>query len=106
MVSTSYTRGRAREYQVLQKLRSEGWLCSRSAASHSAVDIFACKDGEVLLVQVKSGRARVSSEERVELARWAEASGARVEVWYFPRRNGMRKEIVSDGPKPKKHGDN
>jgi Holliday junction resolvase len=97
MVSTSYTKGRAREYRVLQMLRKGGWLCSRSAASHSAVDVFACRDGEVLLVQVKSGRARVSAKERSELMMWAEASGARVEVWFFPKHRGVRIEVISGG---------
>lgn len=82
---------------ALRILRSEGWLCSRSAASHSAVDIFACKDGAMLLIQVKSGRGRVSSKERSELKMWADASGARTEIWFFKKRNGIKKEVISDG---------
>ena len=95
MTSTPYTRGRAREYQVLKMLRGEGWLCSRSAASHSAVDVFACKNGRMLIIQVKSGSARMSAEDKFELKQWALASGARAEVWFFNNRK-VKREIISD----------
>jgi Holliday junction resolvase len=95
MVSTPYTRGRAREYQTLKILRSEGWLCSRSAASHSAVDVFACKNGIMLMIQVKSGRARVTNKDRLDLKLWADASGARAEVWIF-NCGRIKKEIISE----------
>lgn len=85
---------------VLRALRSEGWLCSRSAASHSAVDVFACKDGGMLIIQVKSGSARMTGKDREELKAWADASGARAEVWFFRRRGGVKKEVVSEGAPP------
>jgi Holliday junction resolvase len=94
MVSTPYTRGRAREYQALRILRSEGWLCSRSAASHSAVDIFACKDGEMVFIQVKSGKARVTEKNRSRLKEWVDASGSSAEIWVFGNKRGVRKEVV------------
>ena len=94
MVSTPYTRGRAREYQALRILRSEGWLCSRSAASHSAVDIFACKDGEMRFIQVKSGKARVTKKDRSRLKEWMNASGSNAEIWFFGNKRGVRKEVV------------
>ncbi len=99
-MSTPYTRGRAREYQTLRILRSDGWLCSRSAASHSAVDIFACKDGLMLLIQVKSGRARVTDKDRSELKGWSDASGARAEIWFFKRNSKVMKEVISSGFQP------
>ena len=85
MVSTPYSRGRSREYAAIKMLKEEGWLCSRSAKSHSPVDIFAGKDGKLLLIQVKSGSARVSRDELSELRVWAEAFGGRAEVWFFKR---------------------
>jgi len=94
MVSTPYTRGRAREYQVLRILRSEGWLCSRSAASHGAVDIFACKNGKMVFVQVKSGKARIMEKDRSRLKEWVDASGGQAEIWFFGNRKGVRKEVV------------
>ena len=64
-------------------LRKDGWLASRSAASHGAVDVFAAKDGKILLLQVKSGRARVTKEELDELVNWGKRSNGDAEVWHF-----------------------
>jgi Holliday junction resolvase len=96
MVSTAYTRGRSREYKVLQTLRKEGWVCSRSAASHGPVDIFAGKDGHTLLIQVKSGKSRMSQLDMKILRDWAEAYRGRAEVWHFDKRKGLRKILVHD----------
>jgi Holliday junction resolvase len=96
MVSTAYARGRSREYQVLRKLRAEGWHCSRSAASHGPVDVFAAKDGEVHIIQVKSGRARLRAGDRETLRLWAQAYAGIAEVWYFGKRTGTVKEIIFD----------
>ena len=96
MVSTAYARGRSREYQVLKKLRREGWYCSRSAASHGPVDVFAGKGRMVRMIQVKSGRARLKPGDREILKLWAQAYGGVAEVWYFGRRIGTRIEVVCD----------
>jgi Holliday junction resolvase len=64
-------------------LRREGWLVSRSAASHGAVDVFAAKGGKLLLVQVKSGRARVKKAELENLVSWGRNSNGDAEVWHF-----------------------
>ena len=97
MVSTAYARGRSREYQVLKKLRSEGWYCSRSAASHGPVDVFAAKDGKIRMIQVKSGRGRLKSGDREILRLWARAFAGTAEVWYFGKRTGTEIEVVSEG---------
>ena len=96
MGSTPYTRGRSREYQVLRKLRGEGWFCSRSAASHGPVDIFAGRNGRTLMVQVKSGTGRASKEERELLKLWGKAFRGRVEIWKFKKGKPLEKEIVYD----------
>ncbi|HMD78823.1 MAG TPA: restriction endonuclease [Nitrososphaerales archaeon] len=75
--------GRAREYRTMQTLKQQGWKVARSAASHGAVDVFAAKDGKVLLVQVKSGGARVTKEELEELVEWGKSSNGDAEVWHF-----------------------
>ena len=79
----------------MEILRHEGWVVGRSAASHSPVDIFAAKEGRVLLVQVKSGKAQVKSEELRELVKWAEAFNADAEVWHFKGRGNLQKRRVS-----------
>jgi len=96
MVSTPYTRGRSREYQVLRKLRAEGWFCSRSAASHGPVDIFAGKGGQILMVQVKSGKGRASKGEKEILKLWGEAFQGRVEIWRFRKGKPLERETVYD----------
>lgn len=75
-------------------LRKNGWMASRSAASHGAVDVFAAKDGKVLLIQVKSGRARATKEELEELVKWGKSSNADAEVWHYKGRGKVVKRRV------------
>jgi Holliday junction resolvase len=96
MVSTPYTRGRSREYQVLHKLREEGWFCSRSAASHGPIDIFAGRHGTILMVQVKSGKGRATEAERKTLKEWGAAYQGRVEIWKFKKGRPLERETVYD----------
>lgn len=42
MVNKNYAKGRAKEYQVCEKLRKEGWeIVQRTAGSHSPIDVIA-----------------------------------------------------------------
>jgi Holliday junction resolvase len=79
----------------MELLREEGWIVGRSAASHSPVDIFAAKKGRVVLIQVKSGKARIKIEELRELVKWAEAFDADAEVWHFKGRGNLQKRRVA-----------
>jgi len=94
LATTRYAKGRAREYKAMTMLRSEGWMVSRSAASHGAVDVFAAKDGNILLIQVKSGKARVTKEELEELVLWGKHSRGTAEVWHFKSRGKLEKRRV------------
>ena len=58
-------------------------MVPRTAASHPAVDVFAAKNGKILLVQVKSSNARATKEELEELAMWGRHSNGDAEVWYY-----------------------
>jgi Holliday junction resolvase len=91
---TQYARGRAYEYRCMELLKREGWTVGRSAASHSPVDIFAAKEGRIILIQVKSGKARVKTEELRELVKWAVAFNADAEVWHFKGRGNLQKRRV------------
>jgi Holliday junction resolvase len=98
MVLSQYSRGRAKEYKVMTILRKTGWLVTRSAASHGPVDIIAAREGKVLLIQVKSGKARIRKEELSELIRWGRNFGSDVEVWHFRGRGKIeRRRIYSSG---------
>ncbi len=94
MVNRLYRKGRSKEYKAMSMLRDDGWMVSRSAASHGAVDIFAAKDGRILFVQVKSGKARVKKEELEELSRWGRQANGDAEVWHFRRRGTLEKSRV------------
>ncbi len=94
MVMTKYEKGRAKEYQAIEILRRRGWLVSRSAASHSPVDLFAGKGGRVLLVQVKSGRARIGKEGLEELIQWGKNFNGDAEVWHFRAGGKLEKRTV------------
>jgi len=78
----------------MSTLKKDGWMVSRSAASHGAVDVFAAKEGRILLVQVKSGRARATREELEELAEWGKSSNGDAEVWYYKGRKKVVKRRV------------
>lgn len=93
-MNRQYQKGRRWEYTAMNKLRRDGWVVSRSAASHGAVDVFAAKGGRLLLVQVKSGRARVKKEELEELVRWARESNGDAEVWHFKSRGKFERRRV------------
>ncbi len=91
---TNYTKGRSREYRAMSALRKEGWMASRSAASHGAVDVFAAKGGRVLLIQVKSGKARATKEELEELVNWGRSANGDAEVWYYKGRGEVVRRRV------------
>jgi Holliday junction resolvase len=78
----------------MSALKKDGWMVSRSAASHGAIDVFAAKEGRVLLVQVKSGKARATKEEMEELALWGKHANADAEVWYYKGRGKLVKRRV------------
>ena len=58
------------------------------------MDVFAAKDGKVLLVQVKSGRARATKEELEELVEWGKSANGDAEVWYYKGRGKVVKRRV------------
>jgi Holliday junction resolvase len=78
----------------MSALKKAGWMVARSAASHGAVDVFAAREGKILLVQVKSGRARATREELEELARWGKSSNGDAEVWYYKGRGKVVKRRI------------
>ena len=78
----------------MHKLRSDGWVCSRSAMSHGPVDVFAAKGGNILLIQVKSGSSRVKKTELQTFKQWAEHFNASAEIWYYKKRGKLQRHNV------------
>lgn len=89
-----YSKGRAKEYKVMSILRDEGWLVTRSAASHGPIDIIAAKDGKIKLIQVKSGSSRIRKCEISELVKWGENFGCDVEIWHFKKRGILEQKKI------------
>ena len=58
------------------------------------MDIFAGRNGQVLMVQVKSGVARASRVEKEILKLWGAAYGGSVEVWRYRKGKPLEKEVV------------
>ncbi len=78
----------------METLRKDGFHALRSAGSHGAVDVIAAKAGKILLIQVKSGKARIKKDELKELVRWAEAFDGEGQVWHFRGRGNTQKRRV------------
>ena len=97
MVMSRYEKGRAREYRAMIILRDQGWYVARSAASHGPVDLFAAKKGRILLIQVKSGSARVRRGDLEQLIEWGRNFDCDVEVWHFKGRGVIQKRRIHRG---------
>lgn len=68
--------GAAFERAVADHLRGHGWVCTRSAGSHGAADVWAARRGwDLHLVQAKSS-GRIDPDEWEDLWRTAQAAGA------------------------------
>ena len=73
---TRYANGAAFERTVMGDLMADGWVCVRSAGSHSAADLVAMRAGwDPLMVQVKAS-GDISPAEWDYLWRAAQAAGA------------------------------
>jgi hypothetical protein len=71
MPRTPYRAGYEAEKRVAHRLRADGYLVLESRGSHGAADLVAAKPGQVLLVQVKKGEARLDGQWWNELWRSA-----------------------------------
>ncbi len=62
--------------------------------SHGPVDVFAARDGNVLLIQVKSGSSRMKKEDIVTLELWSRHFNATAEVWYYGKRGKLQRHCI------------
>lgn len=88
----AYKRGERTEQLTVELLRRDGWFASRTR--RGPVDVVAGKESRVLLIQVKSGRAKMSDKEMLHLVDWGRAFNADAEVWYFKGRGQMIRRRV------------
>jgi len=66
--------------------------------SHGPVDVFAAKNGNMLVIQVKSGSSRMKKKDVETFVRWAEAFNANGEIWYFKKRGKLQRLVVRSQP--------
>mgnify|MGYP001559066270 CR=1 FL=1 len=76
-MQTNYQKGRSGEYYIINILEQRGYICIRSAGSHSPIDILAAKGATLeknhrLAIQAKkSEKARMTTDEEQKLMEWA-----------------------------------
>jgi Holliday junction resolvase len=87
---SSYARGTYAEKRTAAALRDDGYFVVESRGSHGCADLLAVKPGQVLLVQVKTGDARLDHEWWNELLAAALRAGALAIVADWPRRGRLR----------------
>jgi Holliday junction resolvase len=93
-VNANYRKGRRNEYRSIALLEAAGYNCIRAAGSHGIFDIWAVSATDLLLVQVKSGEARLTSADLEAMKLFPTPPNCRkiVHVW----RPKQRLPIVSE----------
>lgn len=86
-------RGERAESVAARLLRKEGWSCARTKSG--PIDIIAAKGGFVLLLQIKSGSARVSAKEAKLVVKWGQDFNADAEIWMFRGRDLIKRRIFA-----------
>lgn len=81
--------GTSREVELVNRLRKDGWISSRTPASLGTMDVIALKAGEVpRFIQVKGTEkpfTGFSHPERYDLLSEAQKAGARAELCWWPK---------------------
>lgn len=63
---TNYRNGYIFELATMEHLQNEGYWVTRSAGSHSCVDVIGIKEGQIVLVQCKRD-GKISPAERASI---------------------------------------
>lgn len=81
--------GTDRERKLVERLRNDGWICTRTPASLGTMDIIALKAGEIpRFIQLKGTMKPFSGFtpfERFDLLKEAAQAGARAELCWWPK---------------------
>ncbi len=88
---SNYSKGRKREYDVMDILKKAGYQCLRTAGSHGMWDVIAIGPSNIRLIQVKLNRTPTPAERRA-IEEFRVAPRTTKEVWMF--RTGARKPIA------------
>lgn len=68
--------------------------------SHGPVDVFAARDGNILLIQVKSGSSRMKKADIETLELWSRHFNATAEIWYYRKRGKLQRHCVRKTVEP------
>jgi Holliday junction resolvase len=98
---TGYARGVYAEKRTADQLRADGYYVMESRGSHGVADLLAVKPGQVLLVQVKRGEARLDDEWWNALAAAAAKAGALAIVADWPKRGHLRLRQITGTHRPR-----
>ena len=98
---SGYARGVAAEKRTAAQLRKDGYYVVESRGSHGVADLVAVKPGQVLMVQVKTGEARLDGSWWNELAEAAARAGALAIVADWPKRGHLRLRRITGQHEPR-----
>lgn len=98
---SGYARGVYAEKRTAEQLRAEGYYVVESRGSHGVADLMAAKPGQVLLVQVKGGEARLDGAWWNELAAAARKAGALAIIADWPKRGHLRLRRITGQHRPR-----
>jgi len=98
---TAYALGVAAEKRTADRLRDDGYFVMESRGSHGVADLMAAKAGQVLLIQVKRGTARLDDAWWNELAAAAAEAGALPIVADWPKRGHLRLRRITGQHQPR-----
>lgn len=98
---SGYARGVAAEKRTAAQLRKDGYFVVESRGSHGVADLLACKPGQVLLVQVKTGEGRLDGAWWNDLHDAASRAGALPIVADWPKRGHLRLRQITGQHQPR-----
>lgn len=84
-MTNTYRKGRIAEGKIAERLRERGYYVRQSAGSRGPADIVATRPGTKLYVQVKTGSASLSSDNRRSLRRLAKKRGGTAMLMHYDR---------------------
>ena len=95
MSNLNYIKGRRAEYKTMHLLEKEGYVCFRSAGSHSPIDVFAFLQKEksespiIRAIQCKATKY-ISKKDSARLKEFFLPLVVRKEIWHFQSRKKIK----------------
>ncbi len=98
MVNKNYIRGRTIEYKCIKELGNQGFVCIRTAGSHSPVDVIAIRYDRILLIQCKRQKKDIDINYGYEVQELVDIQidNPFVEkwLWVWIDRKGWKKSVL------------